>query len=129
MTVNKERVELLCQALESGEYQQCQDQLRKPALFTGDWSYCALGVATRVALDNWQAPQWWTKIERDGFDYELWAYADLSVEIMEWYGFRNSDPLINLNDKPVTIAGANDLGNDFWTIAQALRATYLKDEE
>ena len=53
MTVNKDRVELLCQALESGRYIQCRNRLRRTPLgLVQRWSYCALGVAIDVAVKN-----------------------------------------------------------------------------
>lgn len=129
MTVNKERVELLAQALESGDYQQCTGRLRhwyyEENEEEGDrilYSYCAEGVAVQVALDNdaklrkaWSTKNWWnphpTKV------------------IKEWYGFPVLQYIrIDMGGGSCALAIANDDGTDFWTIAQALRATYLKEE-
>ena len=46
MTVNKERVELWVQALESDGFKQCQNVMHV------DDKHCALGVAVVVALAN-----------------------------------------------------------------------------
>lgn len=126
MTVNKERVELLAQALESGDHEQCTGYLRQ--WYFGEngetvfRSYCAEGIATKVALDN-------DATLREQWKELWWGEPHLNGLIMRWYGFDTTIPLIKFNgDDHVPIANVNDQGEDFWTIAQALRTTYLKDE-
>jgi len=124
MTVNKDRVELLCQALESGRYIQCRNRLRRTPLgLVQRWSYCALGVAIDVAVQN--------GLQVTFNEIENWYYlcGDLPREVQEWYGFEDFNPDIVLDGDELPIATANDDGADFWTISQAIRARYLKDPD
>jgi hypothetical protein len=123
MTVNKDRIELLCQALESERYVQCRHRLRTELVDTGKskWSYCALGVAIDVAVQN--------GLQIGPIRLENWYYdhGSLPWEVQMWYGFEDSNPDITLDDFDTAVASANDDGADFWTISQAIRARYLKD--
>ena len=126
MTVNKDRVELLCQALESERYVQCRNRLRMDVLSVGSkvkFTYCALGVAIDVAVKN--------GLQVTARNPEDWYHdhSSLPWEVRIWYGFENSNPDITLDDLDTAIASANDDGVDFWTISQAIRAGYLKDSE
>ena len=130
MTVNKERVELLAQALESDQFQQCMGALRRQQILLGTWTHCALGVAIQTALNNGH--------QLDPVDLEMgeewiWEAGTLPDSVMSWYGFDDNDPTVSIDegDGPfdASVAAINDDGTDFWTIAQALRATYLKGEE
>jgi hypothetical protein len=123
MTVNKDRVELLCQALESERYVQCRNKLRQPLLSLDQrWSYCALGVAIDVAVKN--------GLQIGPIRLENWYHdhGSLPWEVVRWYGFGDSNPDILIDDFETAIASANDDSADFWTISQAIRARYLKDE-
>ena len=123
MTVNKDRVELLCQALESERYVQCRNRLRQPLLSLDEkWSYCALGVAIDVAVQNG------LQISPIGLEDLYYNHSSLPWEVRIWYGFENSNPDIWVDEYETAIASANDDGNDFWTISQAIRARYLKDD-
>jgi hypothetical protein len=133
--VNKERVELFAQALESNQYVQCTKALRKPARSIDRdsilaWNHCAAGVAIDVALKN--GFQLTPKQFRAGGELWLWNHGSLPEPIMDWYGFESVDPEIVIDDGDgpfkTEITGANDDGADFWTIAQAIRAQYLKEE-
>ena len=122
--MNKDRVELLCQALESERYVQCRNRLRQPLLSLDEkWSYCALGVAIDVAVQNG------LQISPIGLEDLYYNHSSLPWEVRIWYGFENSNPDIWVDEYETAIASANDDGNDFWTISQAIRARYLKDPE
>jgi len=127
MTVNKDRVELLCQALESERYVQCRNKLRYERVVPGHaevrFSYCALGVAIDVAVKN--------GLQATFNEIENWYYqhGDLPAKVQEWYGFEDYNPDIMLDEYETAVASANDDGSDFWTISQAIRARYLKDPE
>ena len=135
MTVNKERVELFVQALESDGYIQCRQSLRRGRLtnlpnMDVQWTHCALGVAVDVALKHGlQRPE---RVLRANWETWLWNHGTLPAPVMEWYGFEDPDPEITIDEGvgPIvtSVAGANDDVSDFWTIAQAVRAQYLKDE-
>jgi hypothetical protein len=127
MTVNKERVELLCQALESDQYVQCKDALRTndgfPCLGSEiTFTYCALGVAIEVAVRNGLF------VDQSRLDAWYDIRSTLPSEVRGWYGFVDNNPEIIVDDDRSTVADANDVGFDFWTISQAIRATYLKDQ-
>lgn len=126
MTVNKERVELLCQALESGEFEQGASYL------LNDGKYCCLGVATEVALRYLGdiPDDVWNPTSREEV---------LHPAIQEWYGFPDIDPDILAGDvgdrelSPATVV--NDSRNvsgehayDFREIAAAFRRTYVDPE-
>lgn len=51
MTPNKERLLLFVEALESGDYEQCNSKLTVIGM-DGKATHCCLGVATEVALVN-----------------------------------------------------------------------------
>lgn len=137
MPVNKDRVELFAAALESDKYHQCGGQLKMRGLALPDTRvvelHCALGVATEVALDNGLYEEIMDNVQNPRWHLaSLWSSGVLHPLVAAWYGWcdMNSradaiDPRISEDD---SISGLNDNGADFWTIAQALRATYLKDE-
>ena len=129
MTVNKERVELFAKALEGEGYTQCTKQLQLHTV-GGMEMNCALGVAIHVALNNGLRADLRKLGVLDMFFEEerVWQSADLTPCVMDWYGFETPDPWIVIDDNDMPITSANDSGHDFWTIAQAIRAEYLKDE-
>lgn len=122
--VNKERVELWAQALESEQYVQCYSELRLAVLEGYDISrtktlHCALGVGIAVALANGCE------------DPYSWEGVRFSQEVLAWYGFEDEDvPLKIDEDEAVGVIYINDeLKLPFWDIAQAIRTTYLKDDD
>ena len=130
MTVNKERVELWVEALESDRYHKCVNSLRRPNR-RGSWKddnpylylYCALGVGIEVAHVN--------GCENTGYDFEQSAFPG---HVREWYGFNITDPLVHDEccSEYSSVISMNDNHNDhehsFWDIAQALRTEFLKDK-
>lgn len=129
MTVNKEHVELFAQALESDKYHQCRGRLRDVSPFNGRELNCALGVATHVALNNGLRETLKEAFGKELEDY-LFSGGTLDDLVQKWYGFEDNDVVIhNPRDGEIdSVSGLNDEGFDFWTIAQSLRAQYLKDE-
>jgi hypothetical protein len=120
VTVNKERVELFVAALESDEYKQCTEFLRRNT-DDGETQHCGLGVATEVALLHEPALR---TIE----PYFLWFRSDLHEAVAAWYGFDNAAvQLADSENGSDWVGGWNDDGATFWEIAQAVRAKYLKD--
>lgn len=138
MTVNRERVQLLVDALRSGNFEQGQNMLR-----TKDDTYCCLGVACEVARLNgigldWKAKE--TGCECQDCQDNRWHFdgsnEGLGEKVAAWYGFeRNShavaDPEIG-NDESgntvTTIRANDDYGWDFNRIADALESTYLEGD-
>lgn len=117
--VNKARIELWCEALESGRYHQGGGVLRNR---TG---YCCLGVACDV-MDStrWTPPD---TSEDVIYTYEHEA-SFLPQSVVEWYGLDGQSPLAIARDgcrwKLATMNDAMLLS--FETIAEALRRTYLQ---
>lgn len=119
MGVNKERVELLAQALESGEFRQGTGALRKlRAVGVHEFSYCCLGVACEVFKKETGEGKWAyeSSFQVDGYKSSM----ELPLSVQEWYGFASSDPTL-------TVAGAsaislNDIvGATFGEIAALFR--------
>lgn len=128
MTVNKERLELFAEALESGDYRQCKGRLRAHSCYEDAVWHCALGVATDVALNN--------GLQEALIDLQIppdvtWVNPTLHDFTVSWYGWDGDpDPLLAEDEdgNEETIAGLNDAGWSFWQIAQAVRTRWLKDE-
>jgi hypothetical protein len=135
MTVNKERVELWAQALESEKYVQCHGAMKlepgekspylgESPILLNQVRHCVLGVAEEVArLNDLQVPFASTS--------GVWPDA-----VIEWYGFDDPDPLLVIEGEEYEGGGTFSVSyiNDvhrlpFWDIAQLIRATYLKDDD
>jgi hypothetical protein len=134
MTVNKERVELWAQALESEKYVQCYgalklepwqklshtEQSEPDPLTVNQVRHCVLGVAMEVARLN-------------GLRFVQTSSSVLPEKVSEWYGFDGADPdpVIKREDGTFTaISAANDVQKlPFWNIAQLIRANYLKGDD
>lgn len=101
-SVNKERVQLLVDALRSGEFEQGKGALRihAPGAQTPTY-YCCLGVATEVALRN--GFKYFPEAQSDSegsfpegqFD-SVWdassAAQVLHAQVRDWYGFSTKSP-------------------------------------
>jgi hypothetical protein len=145
--INKERVQLLVQALRSGDYTQTTGALCRVA-DNGTKSYCCLGVACEIAIANGlpltlsdnrdsRSPT----IQFDGCG----GYLPDSVRY--WYGFDANNPLISVAAAEVNLgpcgcdscrakqaqvgaAAANDnYAATFEQIAAGFEAAYLTDQE
>ena len=124
---NLERIELLCQALESDRYVQGSGALR----YNG--KHCCLGVACDIA-----DPKGWRR-NLEGDTTHEWKFDTevgyLSMRVVNWYGFNAVDDGTNWIGNPklqtdtgtwVTMTQLNDTyGYSFAAIAKALRRTYL----
>jgi hypothetical protein len=125
MTVNKERVELWAQALESERYVQCYGNLRVRGML--DVRHCAYGVAVEVALANGCRVR----------PSVAWDRNSLCREIVDWYGFKTNRIHIRVTvpqepsyETLMDVETVNDhLRLPFWDIAQAIRTKYLKDDD
>jgi hypothetical protein len=129
MAVNKENVEKLCARLESATERQGRgakfegaEEFGYPSspLDLAQGKFCALGIVDLCAVE--QGVVVWSNV--------VWAYPYLDPQAQLFYGFEHGDPWINLpNGEQVSIVAANDdLVMSFWDIAQAIRATYLKED-
>jgi hypothetical protein len=131
MTVNKERVQLLVDALRSGEYEQAQGKLR--AEF-GGVRYCCLGVATMVALDHG------LEVEEihdpgNGLKGQPWnqPYQVMCPTVADWYGFENGNPtLVGVAPSGQFVSDQashwnDDHGADFTQIADLFEDTYIRE--
>lgn len=126
MTVNKERVRLLVEALRSGQYNQTRGFLCRIDPVTYERKYCCLGVATVVAQENGvQLTETTTEggvIQFDG------AAACLPFVVMDWYGLDLPNPILNDGstfNPPATVL--NDIREfTFPEIADAFEKAYLR---
>jgi hypothetical protein len=128
---NLERIEQLCQALESGGYAQGDGALRR-----GD-KYCCIGVACDV-MD----PSGWRRIY-EGDTHHQWKFDTevgyMPERVVRWYGFNFNrsratnddwfgDPQVQVHEDGtiVSLTVLNDCyGYDFSKIARTIRRTYL----
>lgn len=132
MTINKERVELWASALEAmDESDQCYGAQRYYDQVTETMKYCALGIGTKVAVQNGVMESWLRYSADFGVSGDsVWGGSRWHHRVSEFYGFESNDPdieaagLVTMN-----ISQVND-GRHMtpWKMAQALRAKYLKDE-
>jgi hypothetical protein len=121
VTVNKERVKLLVDALRSGEFQQAKGTLRTP----DERYHCCLGVATEVALRNGVV----VDEKNQGFPWRQTAQI-MCAEIYEWYGFESGNP--NLKGMTTSAAASHwndDFDRSFLDIADGFERTYLDPNE
>lgn len=129
--INKEHMELWIQALETSSDRQCRGGLMirgrgADGRFVAQ--RCALGIGVEVALQHGAR-----EFVEPG--YSVWEATYLSPPIIDFYGLRDLedgrawDPILTIDGEHSTIAGHNDNGVSFWTIAQAMREKYLKDDD
>lgn len=129
MGVNKERVQLLVNALRSGLYLQGTQNLEFSEPGSPDVvRRCCLGVGCRVAMANGLKLDI-TKSQRE--DERTITYFErdsgqLPIRVMNWYGLSNTDPVLG---GPTAISMNDLLGADFDAIADAFEAEFLTDKE
>jgi hypothetical protein len=128
--VNRERIALLVEALESDRFKQC----RKVLEWTGEDGtvrQCCLGVACRVAMIHGLD----VTVDLGSGDEDLSAtYFDgessvLPDSVRQWFGFEGHNPLLRmLNGTELAATAVNDsYGWSFEMIADAFRRTYLDE--
>lgn len=124
--VNEERLLLWIEALESGEWKQCENVLEHVDPEDGSTSHCCLGVAQRIAFANGFN-------DTDPSDM-YWGSSGMDPRVGQWYGFNlynQGDPLLVEGDSAegtqvITCVDANDkYGWSFAQIAAGLRARYI----
>lgn len=114
--LHRERIELWCEALESGKYQQ-----ERQMLCSGD-KFCCLGVACDISgVGDWDL----------GYDYITGNHSDgatLPLAVRDWLGLAECDPYVDIEDG--SYACVTDLNDGrlytFPQIAAAIRRTYLE---
>jgi hypothetical protein len=145
VTVNRERVQLLVDALRSGGFAQGTGRLLNAG------KYCCLGVACVVAQESGLRLRLQTD-ENDGdvnfgnpldWDYDH-DYAQLPGSVKDWYGFDSIDPDLtdvltedddlpyDTTEEPAIMPAStwnDDYDRDFTWIADAFERTYLRDGE
>lgn len=135
---NVVRVQLLVDALQSGEFEQARDTLGLFDEAVGKVKYCCLGVACEVAIANGLALERWIGAngnvcyaDRETPDFE--SDTDLTTGVAKWYGFDGPDfsnPKLGVDQHggDVYATGANDdLRADFATIGAAFKAKYIDE--
>lgn len=125
--VNRERVQLLVDALRSGEYQQCRNSLRDQiagSMAAPKYGYCCLGVATQIAVNHGAVQG----------NSHTWSHTGLSTAVRVWYGFDDANPAFpgqsTIDGHTLTAIYANDHARlDFQLIAGLFEDTYLREED
>ena len=112
------RIQLLVDALRSGEFQQHRGGLR------GEGGYCCLGVATEVALRN-------GLVVSDDGSGNPWdqPYQVMCEPVAEWFGLSVNPRLINEDSgrRDTAAAWNDDLQVEFPEIADMFEYTYLRE--
>ncbi len=124
MALNQERVMLLIEALESGDFNQIKGALRidvrdKPC-------FCCLGVACELAVQHGVIPP----AVYDGRWKYLGEYEHLPRLVRDWYGFSDDDPHLPTADYRhyLSMVTLNDGRHEsFKEIAQFLRRALLEE--
>lgn len=140
------RLELWCEALESGKYEKCSGRLAKHIQFDVDikrWCFCALGVAVEVYWEhNPDELEFDVKYMQDGSwpcrayywfcgETRYEATGWLPPKVARWYGVREQGQLI----RPLTFGGKahvtcldtlNDRRWSFKAMAGLIRRGYLE---
>jgi hypothetical protein len=99
----------LVEALRSGEYEQTRGKLK---LFD---SFCCLGVACEISkLDEFKFIGYGNK------HYYLNKYSVLPAEVMDYYGFKESEGLFCLYNSYYRLTVLNDEGLTFDQIADII---------
>jgi hypothetical protein len=121
-TSNLERMQLLVDALESGEYEQTTSVLRR------DTAFCCLGVACDISgIGQW--------VQNGGEEFTYRCATDFSMsvlpmDVVDWLGLERSE-YVSAEELPIddelSAITMNDTGESFAEIAQKLRVTYLED--
>lgn len=145
MTVNVARVRLFVEALRSGKFRRIGGVLAFYDSQIKKYKYCCLGVACEVALANGlDIPRTRTSSGNRAYDE---ASVLLPLAVTQWFGFDDTDPMIDLIPEDYTRSGdpnvrrnakyqlqqfawhasnANDnLQLPFSVIANAFERTYL----
>lgn len=133
---NRDRVQMLVDALRSGDYEQASNQLGYVDVEGNKW-FCCLGVAMEIAVAN-GCPT--TVQDRDGDLFYIDVEGEeeqnvLTYAAKTWYGFDDDNPNLNatgIGDNPEleseTASELNDSAHwDFNMIADAFEQTYLRD--
>jgi hypothetical protein len=130
VTVNKERVQLLVDALRSGEYRQAQGKLRTE--FNG--GYCCLGVATKIALDHGLEVETINDVNNTlrGQPWDQ-LYQVMCPTVVAWYGFDTGNPtLTGPGEHGLIMSDQASYWNDyhgagFAQIADMFENTYIRE--
>jgi len=132
VTVNKERVQLLVDALRSGEFAQAQGALRRADIFQREsgFRYCCLGVATEIALRGG------LEVHSDHYDAEYglrpWDqdHQIMCRPVFEWYGFDDGSPALTSVSTGETHQAAtwnDEYEASFDDIADMFESTYIRE--
>jgi hypothetical protein len=90
LQTHKNRIELLANALESGEYKQGNFRLR------ANDEYCCLGVACDIYIKN-VCGQWKFREHSQRYEFNIGYYYEgtyLPKQVMEWFGFSDVNPVL-----------------------------------
>lgn len=117
MEPNKENIKKWVDALRSGNYKQCREQL------SNGLGYCCLGVACEVAIAGGLSIEKTLGENRVRYDG---TGAMLPQSVRNWFGFYTNDVPVKYAEGESTCVGLNDASRlSFAEIADVVEATYL----
>lgn len=132
--MNRENIEKFVAELESTDLPQTKGQLCTRPPF-GPQSYCALGIGVLVAAREMNVDPS-TRDSWLGLDGTESVGIDWPDAVAKFYGtYHHGWDVFSINPRIIvdgvytsTSCANDDRNMSFWDIAQAYRATYLKDE-
>lgn len=119
---NKENVKKWVDALEGGEYDQCEGALHK------EGSFCCLGVATDLYLKE-TGKEWGMDIHGQ-FTGPGGNVSTLGYQVQEWLGIDYTNPGVWIESlgERTSLAELNDgFGYRFTEIAKLIRGAWLDE--
>jgi hypothetical protein len=132
--VNRERVQLLVDALRSGEYEQARGALIRQNHIDGSRSYCCLGVACVVAAGQGLPLTFVEPVEPDLASNVVSVLVSgdvfnslLPPSVMEWFGFDEMDPYLFTASEGHSGSASvfNDEGSTFEQLADMFEEAFL----
>jgi hypothetical protein len=126
---NKPRIQMLVDALRSGEYKQHQGSLTNE----DRTAFCCLGVATEVYRKT-AKKGYWKKITKlnwpssEEVNSFLGCDAVTPYAVSKWYGFEDNNPELCRVEGDIKVASDlnDDLNWSFKKIARAFEKKYLR---
>lgn len=119
-----ENVKLWIEALRSGKFEQCQNQLRKTGT-DGTYYYCCLGVASQLYMEQTGEGEWEFAADHRIDQFKVGNFRNsglLTNQVREWLGLQSAAGGYNTEEGHGSLAILNDLGKTFEEIADVIES-------